>query len=138
MRDFLKKTHLVLASLLVAFSVSALPATSYAVDLFPNEVCDGKSANSTACKEAEAQTSSGQNPLFGPNGIITRVIFFLSIIIGVAAVVVIILAGFKFITSGSNQQEVTRAREMLLYAIVGLIVAAAAQIIVNVFLNTIG
>jgi Type IV secretion system pilin len=98
----------------------------YAVDTF-DEVCkQPRAQDSTVCKGKEL---GGKNPLFGPDGVITAVIEIVSIIVGIAAVIVIILGGLKFITSGSNPQEVTKARETILYAIVGLAIAALAQII---------
>jgi hypothetical protein len=41
----------------------------------------------------------------------------------------------RFITSGNNPQEVNVAREMIIYAIVAIFVAASAQIIVRFWLS---
>ncbi len=71
------------------------------------------------------------NPLFGPEGIMTKIINILSLIVGIVAVIGIMTAGLRFITSGSNPQQVTVAREMVLYAIVALLVAALAQVLVR-------
>lgn len=117
-----------------------------AADLF-GEVCEGKGGatvcrdvkpgdteeckqdnNSKACKDS-------QNPIFGKNGVITKIVNLITIIVGIAAVITIILAGIKFITSGSNPQEVTVAREMIIYAIVAVVIAAIAQAIVQLFIN---
>ena len=85
------------------------------------------------CKDIQTNA----NPLFGKDGILTEVIQIISIIIGIAAVIIIMLAGLKFITSGDNPQEVSKAREMILYAIIGLIIAAFAQIIVRFFIGQV-
>lgn len=50
----------------------------------------------------------------------------------VVAVIFILLAAFKFVTAGGNASEVGSARQMLLYAAIGIIVAVAAKGIVAV------
>lgn len=52
-------------------------------------------------------------------------------ILGAVAVIVIIVAGITFATSGGNEQSVKRARDMILYAVVGLVVAICSYAIVN-------
>ena len=101
------------------------------VDPF-KDVCN-KAPTSTVCKERTA--AKNNNPVFGPDGILTKVINLLSIVVGIAAVVGIMAAGLRFITSGSNPQQVTVAREMVLYAVVGLLTAALAQILVRFLLS---
>ena len=117
-------------SALILISASSVMA----VELFPEEVCVGNASDSSVCRDA-GNDGANDNPLYGPNGIMTVAINLVSLIIGIAAVIVIILAGLKYITSGSNPQEVTKAREMVLYAIVGLIIAALAQALVRFILS---
>lgn len=114
---------------LAALTFILIPAHTHAVEVLNNEqVCNNASAKESAvCKES-GETG---NPIFGPDGVITFVINILSVIIGVAAVIVIILAGLKFITSGDNPQEVSKAREMIIYAAVGLVIAALSQVLVR-------
>lgn len=50
--------------------------------------------------------------------IITSLIFF----VGAVAVILIMVAGFKFITSGGDAKQVEGARKTLTYAIIGLII----------------
>lgn len=97
----------------------------------------------TACQQKNAvigdpsTTDGDKNPLFGDDGILTKIVTILSILVGIGAVIGIMLGGLKFITSGSNPQEVSKAREIIIYAVVGLFVAALAQVIVRVFLTKI-
>jgi heme A synthase len=95
-----------------------------------NDVCSER-PNSTVCKDA----TSGGNPIFGNDGVLTKIVNLVTIIVGIVAVITIILAGIKFITSGSNPQEVTVAREMILYAIVAIAIAVLAQAIIRLFIN---
>lgn len=56
-------------------------------------------------------------------------------IAGVVAVAFIIYAGVTFTTSAGDPTKVGRARKMLLYSIVGLIIVLLAFAIVNFVLN---
>ncbi len=47
----------------------------------------------------------------------------------------IIVGGLKYITSGGDSGNITSAKNTILYAIVGLIVVALAQIIVRFVLQ---
>jgi len=58
-----------------------------------------------------------------------------SIIVGVVAVIMIIYGGFRYITSGGDSGRVGAAKNSLIYAIVGLVIVALAQLIVHFVLN---
>ncbi len=58
-----------------------------------------------------------------------------SIIVGIIAVIMIIIGGFKYITSGGSTDKVSSAKNTLIYAIVGLIIVALAQFIVKFVLT---
>jgi hypothetical protein len=47
----------------------------------------------------------------------------------------VIISGFKYVTSGGDPQKVSGAKSTLIYAIVGLIVVALAQILVHFVLQ---
>lgn len=59
----------------------------------------------------------------------------LSIIVGIAAVIMIIIAGLKYVTSGGKDESVKSAKNTILYAIIGLVIVALAQIIVHFVLT---
>jgi Type IV secretion system pilin len=73
------------------------------------------------------QTNNTTNPI---SSIFKTVLELLSWAIGFIAVVVIIIAGLRLVVSGGDPQTLNSARNAILYAVVGLIVAALAQIIV--------
>ena len=54
----------------------------------------------------------------------------------IVAVVVIVIAGFMYTTSQGDPNKVARAKNAILYAIVGLIIVLAAVAIVNFILAT--
>ena len=55
--------------------------------------------------------------------------------VGIVAVIMIIVGGFKYITSGGESSKVSGAQSTILYAVVGLVVVVLAQIIVHFVLN---
>lgn len=131
------KSLITAAFAFVTLSVSVLAFSGVSSAQVFDEVCS-KEPNSTVCKEVKAQESGDKNPLFGPDGFITFIINLMSVIVGIASVIMIVLGGFKMVTSGSNPQDVNNAREMVIYAIVGVILAVSAQLIVRLFLEKLG
>ncbi len=62
---------------------------------------------------------------------ITNIINLLLFIIGVISVIFIILGGIRFVTSQGDSSQVSSARNTILYAVIGLVVAMMAFAIVN-------
>lgn len=69
------------------------------------------------------------------NDIITKIVNILSVIVGVVAVIMIVVGGFRYITSGGSSEKVTGAKNTILYALIGLIIVALAQVIVRFVLQ---
>lgn len=65
------------------------------------------------------------------NNIIATVINIFSVVVGVVAVIMIIFGGFKYITSGGDSGNISSAKNTILFAIVGLVIVALAQIVVR-------
>jgi hypothetical protein len=61
-----------------------------------------------------------------------------SIIVGAASIIMIIYGGFRYITSGGDSTRVGNAKSTLIYAVVGLVVVALAQVIVHFVLSQSG
>ncbi len=70
-------------------------------------------------------------------GIIATVINIFSLVVGVISVIMIIIGGLKYITSGGDSGNVTGAKNTILYAVIGLVVVALAQIIVRFVLTQV-
>lgn len=60
-----------------------------------------------------------------------------STVVGIISVIFIIIAGVKYITSSGDANNITSAKNTIMYAIVGLIVVALAQVIVKFVLNKV-
>jgi uncharacterized membrane protein YozB (DUF420 family) len=124
-------------SLLVSFGLLAaavmpvaLPATVMAQqDPIERGLCSGTELQIGAqCQDPGEATGR-------LNTIITLVVNIFSLIVGVVAVIMIIVGGLKYITSGGDSGNVSGAKNTILYAIVGLIVVALAQFIVRFVLS---
>lgn len=72
----------------------------------------------------------------GVTNLASTIVNVLSQIVGVLAVIMVIWAGFKYITSGGDSNKVASAKTTLIYALIGLVVVALAQIIVHFAINT--
>lgn len=62
----------------------------------------------------------------------------LSLLVFFAALVFIIYAGIRFITSGGDEEALASARKQLLYAIVGIIIASLAFFLVRTLITVLG
>lgn len=71
------------------------------------------------------------------NDIISLVINIFSVVVGLAAVIMIIIGGLKYITSGGDSGNIQSAKNTILYAIIGLVVVALAQFIVRFVLSRV-
>lgn len=124
----MKKLLVVLAAVFGLGLALLLPQPASAFNLFPDKVCGGdKAKNSTACIEAKAQNKQ-DNPVAELLGDAANI---LALAAGVVAVVVIIVAGFQFVTSGGNAEQVTKARGKIIGAIIGLAIIALAWTIIR-------
>jgi hypothetical protein len=64
--------------------------------------------------------------------IVVNILLFL---LGAVAVVMIVIGGIRFATANGDQSAVTSARNTILYAVIGLVVAIMAYAIVNFVLD---
>ena len=127
----MNKIKALLISLAAVFTL-AVPifAAVPAVALFEaakDQACSGANLNDTACTANEGATQV--------NSTISTVISLLSFIVGVVSVIMIIIGGIRFVTSQGDSQSTSAARNTVIFAVVGLCVAAFAQLIVRFVLG---
>lgn len=119
----MKRLRLFLAALAMVVGLSgALPAVALADD-----------AKSTVCTALRAGQDCSKDPAgsVSINNVISTTVNLLSWLVGVAAVIMIIIGGFRFVTAGGDSNQVSSARNTIIYALVGLVVVALAQAIVK-------
>jgi hypothetical protein len=120
-------------SLLMMLGI-ALPAFAQsAQDQINNGLCAGSNLQFTEnpgeCRVAGTEATTRINR------VIHTIVNLLSALVGIVAVIMIIVGGFRYITSGGNDTSVTSAKNTILYAIIGLVVVALAQLIVRFTLS---
>ena len=122
MKNIIKKS---LQSLLIvpvlALGVSAIaPVTdTYAFD---QGLKDG----------AVASQGKDQPPeLFADGGVFQTITNVLLFIIGAISVIMLIIGGIRYVVSGGDSSAVTSAKNTILYAVVGIVVAILAYALVN-------
>lgn len=60
------------------------------------------------------------------------------IILGAIAVLMIVIAGTRYIYARGNAEKITQAKNMILYSVVGLVLAALAASIVTIVIDRAG
>lgn len=127
----IKRILLTIAASLGLLAPAALPATVLAQPSIQEGLCQGAQLQvGSSCQEV-SDADAAQNV----NDIIETVINIFSIVVGVVAVIMIIVGGLKYITSGGDSGNITGAKNTILYAVVGLVIVALAQIIVRFVLT---
>lgn len=129
----LKMFMLSLASLFVMASPLAVGASVSAATYDPSaSVCTGTSGTITG---GVGTNDCNDKKVSSLTTTVRFILNLLSTIVGVAAVFMIIWAGFKYITSGGKEEGVKNAKNTIIYAIIGLIIVALAQLIVHFVLT---
>jgi hypothetical protein len=93
-------------------------------------------AEQVAYADAKTQIRSGLKAAGGDTKdtsgtLITRVINVMLFIIGVLSVIMIVYGGILYVISAGDSGRVSKAKNTIMYAIVGLVVALLAYAIVN-------
>lgn len=125
-----KKTLLILAGILTLSGISAL---QFAPLASAQTSTDAAKQSSCLGLGGTYDTSTGKCSTDSPslNNIIARVINILSTIIGIVAVIMIMVGGFKYITANGDSGNISSAKTTIVYAIVGLVIVAFAQFMVQ-------
>ena len=76
-------------------------------------------------------TSAGTSTPTDANVVIKKVTNTMFFIIGAVSVIMLIYGGIRYTTSGGNANNVTAAKNTIMYSIIGLVVAILAYAIVN-------
>ena len=114
---------------LLMISLLLVQPVASAQDNVLNPLCDRAGGSSSVCRENNAtrNESSNNNRLLGVAGTVLEIF---SYVLGVTAVIVLIIGSVKFVTSAGDSAKVSSARNTVIYALVGVVVALLAQAIV--------
>jgi hypothetical protein len=126
MKIFLNKLKIWTASLLVILGliITLVPMQTYAV---------GDASKATVCDSIGAANCSSGGASIG--NIVKVIINIVSFIIGIVAVLMVIVGGFKYVTSAGESSKIASAKNTIIYAIVGLVIVALSQFLVQFVLS---
>lgn len=111
----------ILPALAVGMLMFATPVAA-ADDTDCSDVTSGGIGKGAEC----AKPDTAPSQLFGKNSIFTTVTSILLFIIGAIAVIMLIVGGIKYVVSQGDQTSITNAKNTILYAIIGIVVAFLA------------
>ena len=111
-----------LMAVTAALILACLPLSTYALS---PQVADLRSDTTSSLQNVTGAKGTDFTHIFG---VIVQV---LSIIIGGVAIIMIMVGGFRYMTAGGDTNRVSQAKNTLIYAMVGVAIAALAQVIVH-------
>ena len=91
-------------------------------------ICSEENQNSVYCQNKD----KGEDQV---NGIIKTIVEVLLTAVGAISIIMIVIGGIMFALSSGDAQKAAKARNTVLYAVVGLIVSIFASAIVNFVFN---
>jgi len=126
-RQFAKKINRVIAALAISFGTAlfmVLPASALSL----MDVING------------AYRGQGQpTELFsGSTALIPRAINLMLFVVGILAIFMLIFGGIRYVVSGGNESRVKDAKNTILYAIIGLVVAILGYAVVQWVISVVG
>lgn len=128
----LKTKPLILITIIALVIVAAfifVSPTVLSAQTARDAACQGVELTGGSCDSAASEATV--------NKTLGTIINIFSVIVGFAAVVMVIIGGLRYITSNGDSNSVNGAKNTILYAIIGLVVVALAQVIVQFVLNRI-
>lgn len=78
-----------------------------------------------------AQSSDSPNSLFGSTGIFHTIANVMIYVVGAIAVIMLIIGGLRYVISQGDKGNVESAKNTILYAVIGIVIAVLAYAIVN-------
>ncbi len=86
-------------------------------------------------------TAAGTDSVLGDEDLIvtiTRIINVALGLLGIVAVVIILIGGFKWMTAGGNEENVAGAKKLIFSGIIGLAIILSAYAIASFVINRLG
>ncbi len=129
------KLKFLILSLISTFTILMIPSSVLAVNVL-NPACQNTSTGQVP-PECQDQITGKQNPLFGPNGLITKAVQIITIVVGLAAVVTIVISGLRLVMSNGDPNTASSARTAIIYAAIGIVIALVSQAMVTFVLSKV-
>jgi hypothetical protein len=117
--------RLLTSALLCIIAFCGISQSAYAFDPYQDVCTNGAGTSSAVCTGA-----STKDPLTGTDGLIIKATNLIAFVAGAAAVIILIIGGLRYITSGGDAGNVASAKNTVVGAIIGLLVIGLARTIV--------
>ena len=119
--------------LLLAFNLLAIPmAATFSVS-------PAQAANLNLWGENYNANDFQDETGLGDRDLVSRIVRIILGFLGIVAVIIILLGGFKWMTAGGNEDKVSEARKLIVSGIIGLVIILAAfgiaQFVINSLMN---
>ena len=132
MKKIIKQCAASLA-LLAGLVFATIPGTASAINVFEGSCGSSGSAGTTT----GAGSGSSQSSICGAAAsdealdIVKNIISTLLFVLGIVAVIMIIIGGIRYATSNGDSSQLKAAKDTILYAVIGLVVAIMSFAIVQ-------
>lgn len=124
----------------ILFCLLLLPSTAFAA-ANPNPVsaaCQAQGGAGKASAACDPGSNTGKDPISGSGGVLEKTTIILATIGGIAAVIIIIIAGLGMVVSDGDASRVAGARRAIIGALVGVLLIAVAASIVTFVVSKVG
>jgi ABC-type Fe3+ transport system permease subunit len=116
-----KRITFIITTLVLALGLLAFPLSVYAASAASNTIKQGADSENVNGPSVDSTISFAINTL--------------SWVVGIASVIMIIYGGFKYVTSAGDANKASSAKNTIIYALIGVVVAGMAQVILRVVIN---
>lgn len=113
-----------------------LTGNAYALNCNSNNL-SSKEAIQCGVSGASGTNDTARSSSDRAENFIASLINVASVAIAVIAVIMIIYGGFRYVTSAGNESSITAAKNTIIYAVIGLVIVAVAQVVVNFVLSNL-
>lgn len=122
-----------------------LVVVAVALPQFSHQVLAQSTSQTDQCRELRAQFDRaggsgvvGDLPIYCSVGsVYTKFLNIAMFAVGIVAVIAVIFGGYLYMTAGANDAQRKKGRDVLTWAILGLIVVILAAVIVNVVIRAV-
>jgi ABC-type sugar transport system permease subunit len=119
LKSFLR-TAIVATPLLLVLGFALVPSTAVLADSPQQSACEGIGGK----WDAPSSTCSNGKSLFGPNSFFQAVANTLIFLVAAVSVIMVIIGALRYVLSGGDSAGTKSAKDTIMYALIGLIVAA--------------
>ena len=131
----MKKIKLLLTSLITLIGLNAALLAPIATVKAATTTTNGLTCGTQLDLNTDGECAVDTTKAGKVNDTLTKVVRLFEIIVGIVSVIMIIFGGLKYITSGGETGGVKKAKDTILYAVIGLVVVAISESIVQFVLQ---